>query len=484
VIPGPGLLIIYGLFLLTLYINYLGSFSDERMAWIEVTWFVLLISFLYVETSALNARDTDVFGQRVGLSCSDEIRCKCSLKNGYIYADCSHLQLQKCPNFYNNVREITLESNLLREFQADGKIPDAVVYLNLANNLLSRFHDESFKRLHNLTHLDLNNNYLDYTSSTFNENTLKPLLSLKTLNIQNNVNISTQFKNYPTALTAIVSLQKLYIDGIEKAEFSVEFRKLKNLISLSMSGLTGRCYMSILRHKYFANLPHLKYLDLSYCNLRHVENGSLQLHELQFVNISHNKRLTFNVFSNMTYDLQFTKIEVLDASKLHCTYGPGTTVYQEDVMYLRNTSIRRLIFDSNRLCMIEPTVISLLPPTLEVLSVIDNQFTMGMYIFYLTHLVGLKTLDGSDANSEHVPTLDTNLNESCLDWRPPRKWNRNSWIGIGETQYDLIDKKGNGLSIITIGLPPLLENFIFKSGGLNYEIPAISFSKNNSMHEK
>ena len=142
-------------------------------------------------------------------------------------------------------------------------------------------------------------------------------------------------------------------------------------------------------------LPNgLRWLDMSYCKILEIEEGFLrQFAALEYLDISYNRELTFEVLPNVTYDLQFTSIKVLKLNALHCIYGDGIIVRARHLFHLRNTSLEEIHVSSNRIIMLEQFVLMNLPPTLEKIIAADNRFTFGWYLFEHTYLKRIWRLD-------------------------------------------------------------------------------------------
>ena len=86
----------------------------------------------------------------------------------------------------------------------------------------------------------------------------------------------------------------------------------------------------------------LKTLSLSYCNVQTIETGTFScLRELTYLDLSYNMALGFITLRNVSYDLQFTKIEVLNYSKVYKTFGEPTWINTCGICFLENTTLSR-----------------------------------------------------------------------------------------------------------------------------------------------
>ncbi|KAJ8302216.1 hypothetical protein KUTeg_021203 [Tegillarca granosa] len=281
-------------------------------------------------------------GNDIYKNCTSESKCTCkpSLTTG-ISADCSHLNLKQIPTFDTTVVEINLSYNNISEFPAN-VFPKYVFSIDLSFNRISIFQNGSF---HNLSKLKLKFNDQTYFKGLF-----YGAEQLNYVNIKNNTIASDSNKSYPIEFTVLKSLETLLIDGINKP-----FKK-------------GT----------FQHLAYLQYLDISF-----------------------NVDLSFRVLSNVSYDLQFTKISVFKGNKIYITFGVGSVLFKEDIRYLANTTLREIYLDSNRLQMIESGTLGFAPDTLRYISVADNQFTMGWYILEMAQLKYVTEINSSFQHIAH-----------------------------------------------------------------------------------
>ena len=161
------------------------------------------------------------------------------------------------------------------------------------------------------------------------------------------------------------------------------------------------------------------HLDLSRCKIKYVDAGTFaMLTELRHLNMSFNLELGFPTLRNMSYGLQFTKLEVLDDSKVYKTFGLTTQLNRCDVRFLRNTSIKELYINSNRLALIEINVLALFPKAVETVHAEDNKFTYGEYALQIGCLKKLKALYLGKQDQTHSITGSNEerfLQENRLD---------------------------------------------------------------------
>ncbi|XP_069120715.1 toll-like receptor 4 isoform X1 [Argopecten irradians] len=428
--------------------------------------------------------------------CVSDVRCRCNVSDGTgLVADCSNLNMSSIPKFYSNVTKILLQRNNIKHLKIeDRQFPRSVLYLDISENKLETFVDNPFRSMDSLVYLDLSNNLLKYMPNVFPRNVFKGLKSLSYLNLQGNNVLNTLHPDnlsYPVSIGDIAMLTTCLLDGVDQTGFPSEFKDLLHLEVLDLGNEAATCELPILRSNYFENVTSVRNLSLSYCQIRFIENGTfLKLTQLYFLNVSNNDRLTFGVMSNLTSDLKALPIHTLDISRIHCDYGPGTSIYVADVVNLRNhTYLTRLYLNNNRLSLPEFGVISLLPKSLRFISANRNRLTFGSYVFEFASAVNLEYFDGSRQYISHDP--DTGSMD-CDDWRaPPPKFNHlqgsksinqnrlfsykhsnNIWQTSSAIHTSLTQAR-------TFPVPTNLRELIFFECVLDYEIGTVPLGPNN-----
>ena len=98
--------------------------------------------------------------------------------------------------------------------------------------------------------------------------------------------------------------------------------------------------------------------------------------------ISFNEYMTFKPVRNLSYAFQFIRqLRVVNISKVYPTFGFSYELFIEDIKDMKNSTITELYMDSNRLALFETNAAHFFPPNLEKVSVRDNLFTFGNYVF-------------------------------------------------------------------------------------------------------
>ncbi|XP_060077065.1 toll-like receptor 4 [Ylistrum balloti] len=410
----------------------------------------------------------------VSSNCSSEVRCWCGEVGDIVVADCSSLNLTVIPEFQVTVNIIDLRYNQLLVINNTDQLPTNLLYLDLSNNGLTGSIDYPFKHLANLTHLDFSYNDLRYLPEVYPPNIFCGLHSLIFLNIKgNNKRGDLVQYHYPRPVATLLGLTSLRMDGLRNARLGDVLSPLKKLASLDLSGGSGQCSIDHMAEDFFDGVPSsLSDLDLSSCDILYIENGTFQsLPNLAVLSLTGNKHLTFHVLRNLTYDLQFTNIRTLYLNQLHCTYGIGTFIFKEDMIFLNNTRLKELHLDFNRIEMVEDTMLQYLPDSLEQLTVAGNKFTLGRYLIMMYLLKSLKKIDISLQAGQHGPVNE--MLDQCFDWRGPKEANDHSH------EY-------GGLELYTQGYPDVnvpenLEVIDGHSSSFRGAIGHFSFMKTNRL---
>ena len=278
--------------------------------------------------------------------------------------------------------------------------------LSLASNTITKLPMRVFEGLHQLKTLSLNNNKLLYDGKIVDPQIFKPLMNLERLHIVKNaytsLNSSDIFYLQNILNDTLQSLKYLYLDGLPYAVFGPNFRNFRNLTTIDFSGNKSNCSIISLTNVSFINVPYVRRLDLSSCKLSSVDAGTFQpLRELRFLNLSYNMALGFGNLRNVSYGLQFTRINVLDYSKVYKTFGLTTQVNRCDIKFLQNTTLKEIRLNGNRISSFETNALTLAPSTLEVVFIEDNSLSFGPYALQVGCIENLKRLELSRQDFAH-----------------------------------------------------------------------------------
>nr|WBP49908.1 Toll-like receptor protein [Mimachlamys nobilis] len=415
------------------------------------------------------------------VTCASDMRCRCNVTvSGGLAADCSNLNISVIPYFHQNVTEISLRKNNIKTLKVDrNQVPRTLLYLDISENKLEKIVGHPFKNMARLLYLDLSHNSLQYTTSVFSQDAFNGLENLTYLNLKcnNRFDEVAAELSYPASIGNIRTLKSCLLDGVDPTGFSEEFKLLTQLVSLDLNGHTGMCKLSIIRNNYFENVSFIQHLNLSYCDIRNIEIGTLRVFtKLYSLNISHNDRLTFGVMSNVSDDLQTVPIHTIDFSKIHCDYGPGTVIYVKDIEKLSNhTYLTNVYLDGNRLSYPECGVISKLPKSVRFISARENRITYGKFIFELTTALNVEYVD---ASNQYFAYDTSHASTDCNDWREPPVTGSSDCFTDRKNDLDTVH-----LSRSYFFLPPNLKVLLLYKSGFDYELSGhIPFKPNNLTH--
>ncbi|XP_062583227.1 toll-like receptor 4 [Saccostrea cucullata] len=328
--------------------------------------------------------------------CTSNSACRCSLIGNMskLYtANCSNLGITQVPITRPDVVILLLQHNNITSLTTP--FCPSLHNIDLSYNKIQNFSDGAFTNLSRLKTLNLEGNYLDLDENVFRPNVFKDLKALRELNIKNCT--SKRIHAFPQRIWGYLpSLQILRIDVFSPTQFGRPFRRLPSLTELDVSGIKGFCSIGALTKSFLINVPHLEIIDMSACKLRSFAADALVTQRnLTILNISYNERLTFASFENLSRSVESSKIKVLKANKIHCTFGIGTVIQVSDILHFHNSTLEELYLENNRLAFVEKHVIKFLPPTLKLISLVRNRLAIGLYLLEFNLFLGLEKLDAS-----------------------------------------------------------------------------------------
>ncbi|VDI25881.1 Hypothetical predicted protein [Mytilus galloprovincialis] len=407
--------------------------------------------------------------------CKFDSRCICvNTKTNFLKATCARKNLTTIPCIPKNIESISFTNNEIENVRKDAfQYNSILLYLDLSTNKINLMNSEAFVGLQKLETLIISNNNISFTVFT-SKTVFKPLVSLQYLDIKHNPIHQVAF------ILSLSNLQTLKMDYAEgETYFGPEYNTLRNLTSLDLSGYSGHCKMKILTPRTFENLPNVEHLDLSKCQINLILNGTFKtLSNLTYLDLSDNRCMGLRAFVNMTYDLFSTSIKILRINKIRQTFAVNTEILKCHLQHLRNTTITELYMDSNRLQLLEPGALNMLPKTLKKISAGDNQFTYGRYILHLSVLSNVQELNVSYMGISHdyldkdedcdIVSLDNSLCDK--DFRHNiNDINKNDYF---QTPSDDVP--------IPLNVPYKLRMFHYRRCDMRYKLPAI-YLLNNSL---
>ncbi|XP_076082951.1 toll-like receptor 4 [Mytilus galloprovincialis] len=334
----------------------------------------------------------------------------------------------------------------------------------------------SFKGLKNLLRLNLQGNTLGKNNTELPKQCFKYLTKLRQLNIKDNR--ITVFPN----LSLVLNLETLNATFTNKMTFGQQLQGLGFLINLDLS--SSSCKSKQLDHDTFKGITTLRYLDVSNNTLNSIWKGTFaHMQNLQFLDISYNARLGFRGLRNVTTDLSKTSIEIFKFKKLVPTFSMNQMLMREHLLPLRKTKLKEMYFDSNRIQLLQVGLISLLPKTIDTISISDNPLSYGEYVLEFRQL-SAKILNVSFLSTSHLPVNEgfciSDLNET--DFKQTLYECNNV---VGEQQVSTMSREfmifnaGFKLDVLNIiNLPLQLRVLYFTASKSEFEIPRLRFSEN------
>ncbi|CAC5379727.1 unnamed protein product [Mytilus coruscus] len=367
--------------------------------------------------------------------CTTEKRCQCKKVESGLLADCSGLNLNSYPTFFDGIVTIDVSYNKLNDFPSTLDVPTTLKHLNISGNLLERIDTvksrKLFSYINNLESLNLSSNFIPLDPQVYPKDIFMKLSKLKSLDLTRNILTQCEFRNLDNVINPLVSLEFFAIDGSQKISFGFGFQTLKFLKHLRLYGSCNENRLLTIKEDYFDNLSNLKTLDISseiernftsmnwttsLCSLFYIYRGAIsKLSHLIYLDISYNRELGLCGFSNITQDLPFTQIRILRANYLHCNAGPSVTLLCEDIKPFINTSLEELYFDGNNIDFAQTGVLYYLPASLKRLTLKSNRWIQNRYTYCNTFgLTNLTFLDISDMNQHQISSDEQYV--SCQDF--------------------------------------------------------------------
>lgn len=338
-------------------------------------------------------------GAFVASSCSDQCAsvCKCKVTENGCEVRCIGQNLRKIPSPLPKLATLLdLSDNIMTSLPAMGfsKLKKLRI-LRIDNNRLQRLHPDCFRGLTYLQELSLENNELELVITTFAPYLFTDLVRLKRLKLRMNKQFYGDYLD--KSVPKLRSLESLYIVGFSGKIFGHLYRRLKYLNYVSFSSVNKPSLMEVIPEQAFQNLPYLKYLNLSYCRVKDIHKNTFSyLPSLTVLDLSYNRNMTFLGLRQALYGLRnISTLQFLNISAIHEIFGLGTEFKIEDVENLKTTSLKSLHLDSNKLEFFQAGALTMLPSTLQYLSLRDNRLTLGWYVIEIYHLPNIRVIDFS-----------------------------------------------------------------------------------------
>ncbi|XP_056016781.1 toll-like receptor 4 [Ostrea edulis] len=411
------------------------------------------------------------------------VNCSCEHIQHQMKVDCSNTHFKSVPHFYKNVSWIDLSDNDIENIS--GPFPETVSYINLSRNQIKSLGSNTFRGLRNLSSLNLEGNKINITHLY---GLFADLYSLTELSLKRNNHADTVVLD--KVFGELKSLEVLKIDGTENITFGKGFSNLTNLSKLDLSGITGHCSFTRISQDMFKNMPKLKYVDVSACNIIDIEKGAFGvLPLLQYLDVSHNKRLGFASLPNITHNLNQTSIDILHINGIMCLTGTGSKILRHHLINIENTNLTEIHIEKNRLEQFEPGVMRKFTKTLRNLSLGENKLSQGRYIIDYFFLENLRVLNISV--QLRPPPYPSSIFEDCEEKtdqsdyalgnpiKEQRKVTIKALYAIQRTWNKASDSKYQRKPLYTMHLPKSLEIFYGNVSRFYENIPEFGINGSN-----
>ncbi|XP_061166376.1 toll-like receptor 4 [Saccostrea echinata] len=352
-----------------------------------------------------------------GENCTSSGLCSCSVTRNGIRADCGNLNIsdKDLPVFTDRVTEINLSHNNLTKFPTT--LPSNMIYLDLCNNDLEEnvINTSSLTFGNSLLILKLDNNVKLRNISSL-KTVFDRFVNLKNLSMKNTPKdqFSLRRNSFPERLLEnLVHLIRLDFNGYNHGVVSDLFNGFNNSVEeLDLSGNNGSCSIDIIGRDMFEYLTKIRFISISYCRVISVNSGAFEhLFYLNHLDISNNEKLTLDVLKNLTFSRP-SSIRKLCVNNVQCTFGLTTEIRVEHVSAWNETNLEDLHIASNRIAYLDRLVLGMLPKTLRIVNIADNQLIYGSYLYELQSLESLTILNISFQVNTRAPTI-ANLFEEC-----------------------------------------------------------------------
>ncbi|XP_067663755.1 toll-like receptor 4 [Haliotis asinina] len=243
--------------------------------------------------------------------------------------------------------------------------------LVLSHNAISSLDVGAFVNTSSLLVLDLSHNYLS-SVEFFPKLVFRPISHLITLYLHGNMDSSPSNKaEYPDkALSSLKLLKNLTLDGYENLALGSGFKMLASLQYLAFGQNGNSCYTTALYNDTFRNIVGpLIALNMSYCNLQTIQNGSLlNFTKLLYIDFSHNSNLNIGIVFSAVLKHQLNYLRLESIKQINTSITLST--------YSHLPCIVDLDLSNDSIVYMDPVFISnILAPCLRTLSLHSNALT-------------------------------------------------------------------------------------------------------------
>ena len=426
------------------------------------------------------------------VNCYVDNECKVEripvLKKPYMYRTITNLNMSYCTKLvltessfvpYTNLRVLTLYD----------------CSLNMSSLPLS-----TFSTLKQLEYLDISRNEMFPLTNHTPAELFSNLSSLRELRAYGNTGTYHKGSGYAERVFVVLrALRVLWIDGFEQ-KFGSTFQNLTSLEELRLSGdqidppwrSLEFCEMETITNEALTNLIHIKRLYILQCGVEHIEVHAFEkLAELEYLDLTGNINANFSEVIKALRSLSLTVKELVlnqiqDTNHMSC----GVVLTKPMAKQISQLNITTLHLRQNAINSIDKYSFKTLPRSLTHVYLSENEFEMGMYLFYIAKMPNLKFLDVS---------FNFFANEYMIWRQEPKLSSRHyltSSVGSHDTDRDFLDGPLQSVrhhtpakcpnttfdfppGTITVYLPPKLEILHINHSKLGFPIIEFFFDPNN-----
>ncbi|XP_062579909.1 toll-like receptor 4 [Saccostrea cucullata] len=300
-------------------------------------------------------------------------------------------------------------------------MPQEIVWLDISKNDILNPKKEVLARYKHLQWLNIEHNCLWLTEKEWPSRFFENLTKLDTLLMKDNCSKISYFtikemKYSKECFYGLSSLRHIELNGLGGHNFEEAFEASNSIEVLVFTVDGGYCFLNSIENDTFKIFQHLKNLTLFNCNIIRMENGAFaHFNDLIFLDVSENPDLTLSVLINITYDLQYSKIQTFIANNLHCQQGLSWILRIDHIKYLQNTSLKELSLAGNRIGIIEHRLTKYLPKSLKYINISNNPLMFGDYVVEGDFLSNLERLNIDHTERDGMRRTGCNYNSNSCD---------------------------------------------------------------------
>jgi len=293
---------------------------------------------------------------------------------------------------------------------------------------------------------------------------------------------------YPDrALSQLHNLRYLSLDGLANKTLGPGFRNLTHLTDLDITGGLGFCQLATLKRDTFANVPSVRHLNLSNCNIIDVTQDAFSaLVALETLDLSFNEALGFDLLGEALLGLSQTSLQTLIIDAIVPSRAQGLSITSKQLRFFGNlTHLESLQVRFNRIRGFDDGALCVgMPPKLKYVNVNGNLFELAPYVNDVGCLGSLQQLDMNGFDGYWVPPLRPPDREA-LGQNLHMQLAKSS-VARGNGEPTLAENTKQGVVVQPcvgkyFSFPPNLETFNVEDFGLLYKLEKVKIDPNNRL---